>query len=76
MGMSSYIIDLEEKFIDEVSARIGECEDIGELLEKLEQDGCMKLCVHMADVEKLDFLSSLWDSYWGQLLEEQNKRLT
>ena len=65
MGMSSYIMDLEDQFIEEASKRIGGCEDIGELLESLENDGCMKLCVHMTDREKLEFVDEIWHEFWS-----------
>jgi len=66
MGMSSYIMDLEDQFIEEASKRIGGCEDIGELLESLERDGCMKLCVHMSDTQKLEFVDELWHEFWSE----------
>jgi hypothetical protein len=66
MGMSSYIMDLEDQFIDEASKRIGGCEDIGELLESLERDGCMKLCVHMSDTQKLEFVDEIWNEFWSE----------
>jgi hypothetical protein len=66
MGMSSYIMDLEDQFIDEASKRIGSCENIGELLESLERDGCMRLCIHMTDTEKLEFVDEIWNKYWSE----------
>ena len=65
MGMSSYVMDLEDQFIEEASKRIGGCEDIGEFLESLEKDGCMKLCVHMTDREKLEFVDEIWNEFWS-----------
>lgn len=66
MGMSSYIMDLEDQFIKEASKRIGGCENIGELLESLEKDGCMKLCIHMTDTQKLEFVDEIWNEYWSE----------
>lgn len=66
MGMSSYIMDLEDDFIDEVSARIGGTECVGELLESLEKDGCMKLLLHMTDTEKLEFVEECWNNFWSE----------
>ncbi len=66
MGMSSYVMDCEDQFIDEASKRIGGCEDIGELLESLERDGCMKLCVHMSDTQKLEFVDEIWNEFWSE----------
>ena len=64
MGMSGYIMDLEEDFVEEVSKRIGSCEHVHELVQSLEEDECMKLCAWM-DIEKLDFVYELWDEYWA-----------
>ena len=65
MGMSSYIMDLEDLFIEEASKRIGGCEQVGELLESLEKDGCMKICAHMTDSEKLEFVDEIWSEFWS-----------
>ena len=65
MGMSGYIMDLEEDFVEEVSKRIGGCEHVHELVQQLEEDGCMKLCAWMSDMEKLDFVYELWDEFWA-----------
>ena len=65
MGMSGYIMDLEEDFVEEVSKRIGGCEHVHELVQQLEEDDCMKLCAWMSDIEKLDFVYELWDEYWA-----------
>ncbi len=66
MGMSSYIMDLEEQFIDEAAKRIGGCEQVGDLLESLEKDGCMKLCIHMTDRDKLEFVEEIWNDFWSE----------
>jgi hypothetical protein len=66
MGMSSYVMDCEDKFIDEVSARIGGCESIQELLESLHKDSCVRLIAHMSGEEKLDFVCELWNDFWSE----------
>jgi hypothetical protein len=59
-------MDSEDQFIDEVSARIGGCEDIGELLESLERDGCLRLIAHMSDTQKLEFVDEICNDFWSQ----------
>lgn len=66
MGMSSFVMDSEDQFIDEVSARIGGCEDVGELLESIERDGCLRLIAHMSDGEKCEFVEELWNDFWSE----------
>ena len=65
MGMSSYVMDIEDTFIDKANAVIGGCECVGELLETLEKNGDMKLCVHMSDTQKLEFVDEIWNEYWS-----------
>ena len=65
MGMSSYVMDSEDQFITEVSARIGSCESVNELLESLHKDGCTRLIAHMTGEEKLDFVCELWNDFWS-----------
>lgn len=66
MGMSSYVMDCEDKFIDAVGARIGSCECVHELLEILEKDGSMRLVAHMSDGEKCEFVDELWYEFWSE----------
>jgi hypothetical protein len=65
MGMSSYVMDCEDKFIDEVSARIGGYECVYDLLESLEKDGCMRLIAHFTDGEKCEFVEECWNDFWS-----------
>ena len=51
--MKAYMMDLEDKFIDEVSTRIGGCEVVHDLLESLENDGCMDLIAQVAAAEEI-----------------------
>ena len=55
MGMSSYIMDCEEQFINSVNLRIGGCEHITELHMALTRDKCWNDIAHMSDNEKLEF---------------------
>ena len=38
MGMSSYVMDCEDQFINSVSLRIGGCEHVSELVNSLTKD--------------------------------------
>jgi hypothetical protein len=62
MGMSSYVMDCEEKFMDEVSARIGQCETVGELGDILLKDGCFNL---IPDHLHMEILDECWNEYWS-----------
>ena len=66
MGMSSYVMDCEDKFIDEVSARIGGCESVGELMEQLVKDKCFVNIMHMSGPEQDEFVGELWNEYWSE----------
>ena len=66
MGMSGYIMDGEDKFIDDVSTRIVGCEHIHELLEKLLNDNCFLNITHMSAAEQDEFVSELWNEYWSK----------
>jgi hypothetical protein len=64
--MKSYMMDLEEQFIDEVSARIKGCEHVEELMLSLVNGDCLKLISHMSTSEKVDYINELWNSYWSE----------
>jgi len=66
MGMSSWILELENKFADEVSKHIGECDDITDLQDKLVVNRSFDLLAHMSDEEKTEMMSELWDEHWSQ----------
>ena len=66
MGMSSWILELEDKFVDEVSKHIGECEDITDLQDKLVVNRSFDLLAHLSDEEKTEVMSGHWNEYWLQ----------
>ena len=71
MGMSSWILGLEDKFADEVSKHIGGCEDITDLQDKLVVNKSFDLLAHaygrtMSDEEKTEAMSDHWNEYWSQ----------
>ena len=65
MGMSSYVMDCEEQFINSVSLRIGGCESIEELNNLLTKDNCFADIAHMDAMEQLGFVEDLWDEFWS-----------
>jgi len=65
MGMSSYVMDCEEQFINSVSLRIGGCEDIGELLNSLTRDNCFNDIAYMEANEQIEFVEELWYEFWS-----------
>ena len=66
MGMSSYVMDCEEQFINSVSLRISGCEHISELLNALTKDNCFNDIAHMNAMEQLEFVDELWNEYWSE----------
>ena len=65
MGMSSWILGLEDKFADEVSKHIGGCEDITDFQDKLVVNKSFDLLAHMSDEEKTEVMSDHWNEYWS-----------
>ena len=65
MGMSSWVMDCEDRFVDEISNRIGGCECVDELITDLKKDGCMSLVAHMEEKETYEFISELWNEFWS-----------
>lgn len=63
--MKALAMDMEDNFIDEVSARIGGCEDIQQLIDDLFESGCFKLISHMNIWEQKEFLDELWGEFWS-----------
>lgn len=66
MGMSSFVMDCEEQFINSVSLRIGGCEQVSELLNLLTKDKCFADIAHMSANEQLEFVDELWNEFWSE----------
>ena len=66
MGMSSFVMDCEEQFINSVSLRIGGCEHISELVNALTKDNCFNDIAYMDAMEQLGFVEDLWDEFWSE----------
>ena len=65
MGMSSYIMDCEEQFINSVSLRIGGCECVAELTNSLTKDNCFADIAYMDATEQLELVDELWNDFWS-----------
>jgi len=66
MGMSSYVMDCEEQFINSVNLRIGGCEHITELHMALTRDKCWSDIAYMSANEQLEFVEELWNEFWSE----------
>ena len=66
MGMSSYVMDCEEQFINSVNLRISGCEHVSELNNLLTKDGCFYDIAYMSAAEQLDFVDELWNEFWSE----------
>ena len=69
MGMSSYVMDCEEQFINSVNLRIGGCESVAELNNLLTKDKCWVDIMHMSAPEQLEFVDELWNEFWSDYVE-------
>lgn len=65
MGMSSYVMDCEDQFIESVRLRIGGCEHVSELLNALTKDNCFNDIAHMSAAEQIEFVEELWNDFWS-----------
>ena len=65
MGMSSYVMDCEDHFIESVSLRICVCEHVSELLNALTKDNCFNDIAHMSAAEQIEFVEELWNDFWS-----------
>lgn len=66
MGMSSYVMDCEDNFINSVNLRISSCEQVSELVQWLTKDECFIWIKHMSAIEQLEFVDELWNEYWSE----------
>ena len=66
MGMSSFVMDCEEQFINSVNLRIGGCESVQELVNSLTRDKCWSDIQHLSPNEQLEFVDELWNEFWSE----------
>lgn len=73
MGMSSYVLSIEDRFVDEVSKYIVGCKDITDLQDKLVINRSFDLLAHMSDEGKTEMMSDLWDEYWNEYCSQKGE---
>ena len=66
MGMSSYILDLEEQFDSKVEDAVKKSEHVDEAVaEAMKHRG---LVVHMTDEEVVEYVHEGWQEFWSNYL--------
>jgi len=65
MGMSSYILDLEEQFDAKVELAVKESEHVSEAMAVAVKH---KHLVDMTDAEIEDYVSEAWNEFWSNYL--------
>ena len=66
MGMSSYILDLEEQFDSKVEDAVKQSEHVDEAFaEAMKHRG---LVVHMTDEEVVEYVHEGWQEFWSNYL--------
>ena len=66
MGMSGYILDLQEQFDEKVETAVKESEHISEAM--VEAMKHRDLVVHMSDEEIEDYVGEAWNEIWSNYL--------
>ena len=66
MGMSSYILDLQEQFDEKVELAVKESEHISEAMAEAVKH--RDLVAHMTDEEIEDYVSEAWNEIWSNYL--------
>ena len=68
MGMSSYVMDAEEKMFDVIEQAIGNCEHLTDVMaEAVKQKN---LVPHWSVQEIEDCCSEYWEEYWASKIQE------
>ena len=68
MGMSSYVMDAEEKMFDVIEQAIGNCEHLTDVMaEAVKQKN---LVPHWSVQEIEDCCSEYWEEYWTSKIQE------
>jgi len=66
MGMSGYILDLQEQFDEKVELAVKESEHISEAMAEAVKH--RDLVAHMTDEEIEDYVSEAWNEIWSNYL--------
>ena len=64
MGMSSYVMDCEEKFDMVVYNAIKESEDVSEAMQKVVPH--KRLVAHWTTNEVDEYVSEMWNEFWSE----------
>lgn len=64
MGMSSYIMDIEETFFDQCADIIKECEVVYEAIDRCVELG-KPVVPHMSADDISDAIGEMWNEYWS-----------
>ena len=67
MGMSSYVMDAEEKMFDVIEQAIGNCEHLTDVM--AEAVNQRKLVPHWSVQEIEDCCSEAWEEYWASKIQ-------
>ena len=68
MGMSSYVMDAEEKMFDVIEQAIGNCEHLTDVMAEAVKQ--RKLVPHWSIAEIEDCCSEYWEEYWASKIQE------
>ena len=66
MGMSGYILDLQEQFDEKVELAVKESEHVSEAMAEAVKH--RDLVAHMTDEEIEDYVSEAWNEIWSNYL--------
>ena len=64
MGMSSYIFDLEDKFLDTVADAVKQLENVSEALEVALANSSMVPQYSASDID--DLVCEYWNEFWSK----------
>ena len=64
MGMSSYVLDLEDKFLDIVAEAVKQSEDISEALDVALSNANMVPQYSASDID--DLVCEYWNDFWSK----------
>ena len=66
MGMSGYILDLQEQFDEKVETAVKESEHISEAMAEAMKH--RDLVTHMTDEEVEDYVGAAWNEIWSNYM--------
>ena len=63
MGMSNYVMSLEDQFFDAAAEVVMECEDFEQFYDLMRPQ--LDLVKHMDVHETVNILNGIWNEYWS-----------